>query len=170
MSEKDTKEDLMGCQHLCRAVFQRDLEIEDLEINIEELRKQIKERDRNIKDFEAVKEQIKNDIESNVLKNFIIEFDQLISDNIPVYNYIRKRVSSIEKVRAVFLYTKETLYDLWFIIEENDFNLKHTISEIFCDIVEIFDSILFDIMIQVIDNIDFEKLKNESYKIIYMKQ
>lgn len=87
----------------------------------------------------------------------------------PFYKSIRDKVSSFEKIEAVFLYSKEDLYDLWFIIEDNDFELKHRISEIFCEIVESYDSIVFDLMVLTNDNVDLDKLKEESYKTIYTK-
>ena len=83
---------------------------------------------------------------------------------------IRKRPILKKGLNYVFLYSKELTYDLCFIIEENDFDLKRTISELFCDIVENFDSILFDITILILDEIDVEKLKSESYSQLFPKK
>ncbi len=102
-------------------------------------------------------------------KNTIRVLGDELEDDILIFKFIRKKVSSFEKIRAVFLHTKENLYDLWFIIEENDFDLKHIISEIFCEIAESFDSTIFDIAVMTFDDVDFDKLKEESYKTIYIK-
>lgn len=169
MLETNLDDNLLGCQYSCRAIFQKELKIEDLETVIGELKRQIDKKDKKIKNFESIKEEMEKYKDQNILRNLIIESDKLLDDNMPVFNYLRKRTSSIEEIKAIFLYTKENLYDLWFIIEKNDFNLKHTISEIFCDIVEIFDSIIFDLMVLTSNDVDIEKLKEESYKTIYIK-
>ena len=80
---------------------------------------------------------------------------------------IRKKPILKKGLNYAFLYSKEPIYDLWFIIKNNDFDLKHAISELYCVIVEIFESIVFDIMILTLDENDLEKLKSESYSQLF---
>lgn len=170
MEDKSIFEDLNACQYSCQAVIQREIAIEDYQGVIEKLKQQIIEKDRIINDYEFVKKNIENIKKENIIGSFFMEFEQYLENNTPIYSYIRKRVALIDQIKAVFLYSKEDIYDLWFIIKENDFDLKHAISELFCDIVETFNSILFDIMVLTIGDVDFKKLKEESYKTIYIKE
>ena len=162
-------ENYLGCQDSCLAVRREQLRSDDLERSIEVLKRQLRESKKKIKRFESIQEYIKNELKDEIIDEFFKVFEEIVESNMPIYNSIRDKVSSFEKIEAVVLHSKEELYDLWFIIEENDFDLKHKISEIFCEIVESYDSLVFDIMILTIDNINLDKLKEESYKTIYIK-
>ncbi len=166
---KIVDESYIGCQDSCHAVWQERLRSDNLEKAIEDLKRQLREKEKKIKNYEFVKEYITNELKEEIIYEFFKVFEEFLESNMPIYNSIRNKVSSFEKIKAVFLHSKEDLYDLWFIIEENDFDLKHKISEIFCEIVESYDSLVFDIMVLTIDNIDLDKLKEESYKTIYIK-
>lgn len=65
-------------------------------------------------------------------------------------------------IKYVFLYSKELAYDLWFILKDNDFILKHAISELFCNIVDQYQT-AFDIMVLTLDEIDLKKIKAEAF-------
>lgn len=88
----------------------------------------------------------------------------------PIYNYIRKRVQTYDKIKAVFLHDKEDVFDLWFVSEERNLSLELAISELIGDLYDIFDTILFDSLSFTIDEVDLEQLKQESYDIIYLKE
>ena len=66
-------------------------------------------------------------------------------------------------INCVFLYSKEPAYDLWFVTKDNDFVLKHAISELFCNIVDLFEATVFDIMILTLDEIDIKRVKTEAF-------
>lgn len=70
----------------------------------------------------------------------------------------------------MFLYEKSEVYDLWFITEEDDFDLELDISEIIGELFEIFDTLLFDSLSFIIDEVNLDDLKKESYDIIYIKK
>ena len=162
-------ENYLGCQDSCHVVRQERLYSDDLERAIENLKRQVREKEKKIKQFESIRKHIKNDLNDEIIDEFFKVFEEIVESNMPIYNSIRDKVSSFEKIEAVFLHSKEELYDLWFIIEENNFDLKHKISEIFCEIVESYDSLVFDIMILTNENVDLDELKQESYKTIYIK-
>lgn len=109
-------------------------------------------------------------VPENLVKN-ITEINGILIENLEanlkvlLEKGIRKRPILKKGLNYVFLYAKD---DLCFIIEENDFDLKHAISELSCIIIEnFFDSIVFDITILILDEIDLEKLKAESYSQLF---
>ena len=160
-------ENYLGCQDSCHAVRQEQFRSDDLEKIIEDLKRQLREKGN--KRFESIKEYFNNELEEETIDEFFKVFGEIVESNMPIYKLIRDKVSSVEKIEAVFLYSKEELYDLWFIIEDNDFELKHRISEIFCEIVENYDTIVFDLMVLTNENVDLDRIKEESYKTIYIK-
>ncbi|KKM07604.1 hypothetical protein LCGC14_1732290 [marine sediment metagenome] len=162
-------ENYLGCQDSCHVIRQERSQSDDLERVVEDLKRQLREKEKKIKGFESVKEYIKNDLNDEIIDEFFKVFEEIVEGNMPIYNSIRDKVSSYEKIKAVFLHSKEELYDLWFIIEENNFDLKHKISEIFCEIVDSYDSLVFDIMVLTNENVDLDELEQESYKTIYIK-
>ena len=105
-----------------------------------------------------------------IIDSFLIVFRQIINNINPVYNYIRRRIETLENVKAVFLHEKSEVYDLWFITEEDDFNLELNISEIIGELFESFDTLLFDSLSFTVDEVNLDDLKKESYDIIYIKE
>ncbi len=121
-------------------------------------------------DFEIIKEETKNELRETIIDSFLTVFRQLINNINPIHNYIRRRVEPLESIKAVFLHEKSEVYDLWFIIEEDDFNLELNISQIIGELFEIFDTILFDSLSFTINEVNLDELKKESYGIIYLKE
>lgn len=117
-----------------------------------------------------IKESIKNKSWATILDSFLTVFRQIVNDINPVHNYIRSQVKSLENIKAVFLHEKSEVYDLWFIIEEDDFDLELNISEIIGELFERFDTLLFDSLSFTIDEVNLDDLKKESYDIIYIKE
>lgn len=170
MEEKNIFEEFIACQNSCQAVTQREIAIEDYQSEIENLKQEIRQKEKIIIDYEIIKKNIEYIEKENIVEGFFAECEQYIEVNTPLFNYIRKRAAQFEQIKAIFLYSKEDIYDLWFIIEKNDFKTKSLVSKLFCDIIDIFDSILFDLMILSKDHRDLEELAQESYKTIYFKK
>lgn len=70
----------------------------------------------------------------------------------------------------MFLHEKSEVYDLWFIIKEDDFDLELNISEIIGELFERFDTLLFDSLSFTIEEVNLDDLKKESYDTIYIKE
>lgn len=161
----DETDFLMGCEVSCPSVRDKMFEISQLKVEMEELKRKSSE----IKDFETIRFTIEND--NDISNNYINVFKQAINFIQPIYNYIRKEVKSFEKILAVFLHQKvNEIYDLWFIIEEDDFNLEMSISKIIGDLIEIFDPILFDSLSFTKNEIDIENFIMDDYEVIFLRR
>ncbi|HEC37288.1 hypothetical protein LCGC14_1817140 [marine sediment metagenome] len=161
---KDEEYKLDSCfqESTCFTIQQKENEIEGLKNDLQLYKEEVSTKYKN---FGSIKRDLSE------IKEAMIEVAHVFQNikNTPIYNYIRKRVKIVNKIFAVLLNSKEKSYDLWFIIEENKFQLKHQISGIFCDIAEIFNSIYFDLLILDKNRINFNKIKNECESVIYIK-
>ena len=161
MSEEEMKLSHFGCGISCPMVEQKIMEMK-------ELRQILREKEKEIKKLESIKINLeKMKLSKNEIQSL---FYDILSQIHPFYDYIYRRVSSIDKIGSVLVSKNDDIYDIWFIIKDSNFTLESMISEIFCDVVRRFNSLNFDILIIYEKKINKQELKEKGFKVIYNRK
>ncbi len=120
------------------------------------------------KEFKEINHKLADSIEL-FNKNLI---SLTVNDNMinPIKNFIKIKVEKEDKILAVLLHSKTSVYDLWFIMEEEDCDEEENISIILGELYDLFEDQLFDVLSFSIDEVDLNSLIKESYAVLYLRK
>lgn len=93
----------------------------------------------------------------------------LVSHNV-VLNIYTEKISKIEEVEAVYVFSRDKVIDIWTIIKDDDFDVKRKIVEVQGEIVDLFQEVLlFDFLILSKEDIESDQSLLENCMEIYRK-
>ncbi len=147
------KESLNSCQSMCVQSSDQELDVpsknEKSEIFEDDLRRNLQGSKQEIRELFA-----------SMMQKLYLQ---------PILNYIDKSSGEIKNLKAVLANFVEDYIDLWFVIDENDFETEKQISELCFNLTDIFTNTKFDYCDLIWNRSRVSQLLSQGFLLIHNK-
>lgn len=153
--ERDVKSERLRCGiFFCQTKAERD-----------ELEYVLIEKEKELHKLRSIINQIET-IEVN-REEIMAIFYEVLNNIHPFYSYLKNKAKSINGLNTILVKKEEEIFDIWFILDRSISSLEKKASTLFCNLVQEFNTLDFNILILSKENEEIIDLVEDGFKLIY---